>query len=1087
MIRKKQKDTKIFNYSLCLCIFVVFLSQVIPNSLALQNPSSYDLRSQQEDGRIQRELDRRRLERLKEAQQGRMAELERNRKNRELERDRAKAIQADIQLQALAESNRLNQEALELKGKGRYDEAIPLAKRALEVVKKALGPNHYTLVYHLNVLAELYNLKGQYDNAEPLLKKALAISEKEFGSDNLSVAQLLSKLAEVYYKKGNYVKAEPIYQRILAIGEKFLGPEHPFVAQSLDNLAALYKAKGDYAAAEPLYQRALLINEKALGPVQPDVAQSLDNLALLYYAKGDYAKAESLNQKSLEISKLLNNEAELYYTKGNYAAAEPLYQRALTIREKILGPEHADVAQLLNNLAALYQTKGDYAAAEPLYQRALKIREKVLGPEHADVAQSLNNLALLYQTEGDYARAEPLYQRTLAISEKALGLEHPYVAQTYNNLAALYQAKGDYARAESFYQKALTISEKVLESDHPYIAQLVNNLAALYQAKGDYAAAEPLIKRSLLIVEKALGSDHPHLAFLLNNLAALYRANGDISQSIRYQSRANAISERDLVRNLATGSERQKLLYLNKTSFELDLTLSLHLQSAPKDLTAKQMAMDIVLRRKGRALDAMTDSIAIVRRRAVGQAQALLDELARARFQFSTLTLKAPDRESYKNRKEVKALEEKMEKLEGKISDISTEFRILRSQFITLQEIQQTIPEDGALIEFVTYQPYDAKTREYGKSRYVVYLLTSEGEPLFAELGQAEAIEAAAKALRQSLPNSRTDVEKEVKPAARALDELVMRPIRGLLREKRRLLISPDGVLNLIPFDALVDEEGHYLVERYEISYLTSGRDLLRLQAKLESKSQPVVMADPDFAEGPGPKLGENAFEPLQRLSATAAEAAEIKAKLADARVLMQAQATKKALKEISRPSILHIATHGFFLKDEPVTPANEAQRIAVRKIGVSGEAELPAGVKLENPLLRSGLFFAGANSKGEESTLTALEAAGLDLWGTKLVVLSACDTGVGEVKNRDGVYGLRRALVLAGAESQMMSLWPVSDEGTRELMVGYYEALKSGEGRSAGLRRVRLEMLKNPKRSHPYYWASFIQSGEWANLDGKR
>jgi CHAT domain-containing protein len=150
----------------------------------------------------------------------------------------------------------------------------------------------------------------------------------------------------------------------------------------------------------------------------------------------------------------------------------------------------------------------------------------------------------------------------------------------------------------------------------------------------------------------------------------------------------------------------------------------------------------------------------------------------------------------------------------------------------------------------------------------------------------------------------------------------------------------------------------------------------------------------------------------------------------------------------------------------------------------------MAATARLENPLLRSGLALAGANqhkSGDDDGVLTAMEAAALDLWGTKLVVLSACNTGVGEVKNGDGVYGLRRALVLAGAETQVMSLWPVSDQGTRELMVEYYNGLKAGKGRSEALRQVQLRMQADPRRQHPYYWASFIVSGEWANLDGRR
>jgi CHAT domain-containing protein len=161
---------------------------------------------------------------------------------------------------------------------------------------------------------------------------------------------------------------------------------------------------------------------------------------------------------------------------------------------------------------------------------------------------------------------------------------------------------------------------------------------------------------------------------------------------------------------------------------------------------------------------------------------------------------------------------------------------------------------------------------------------------------------------------------------------------------------------------------------------------------------------------------------------------------------------------------MLHIASHGFFLQDTRET--------------------------VDNPLLRSGLALAGANlTHGHpgDGMLTALEASGLDLWGTKLVTLSACDTGIGEVRNGEGVYGLRRAFVLAGAETVVMSLWPVRDVVAREAMVAYYSGLRAGLGRGDALRQAQLAMLKRPGRQHPFYWASFIQSGEWANLDGKR
>ena len=196
-------------------------------------------------------------------------------------------------------------------------------------------------------------------------------------------------------------------------------------------------------------------------------------------------------------------------------------------------------------------------------------------------------------------------------------------------------------------------------------------------------------------------------------------------------------------------------------------------------------------------------------------------------------------------------------------------------------------------------------------------------------------------------------------------------------------------------------------------------------------------------------------------------------------------QATKAALRRAEAPRLLHIATHGFFLLDaaNSATPASP-------KPETNGTRAISASVKIENPLLRSGLALAGANlskSGDDDGILTALEASSLNLWGTKLVTLSACDTGVGEVKNGEGVYGLRRAFFLAGTESLVMSLWPVSDYVTRELMNEYYAGLKKGLGRGEALRQAQLAMLKRKDRQHPFFWASFIQSGEWANLDGKR
>ena len=518
------------------------------------------------------------------------------------------------------------------------------------------------------------------------------------------------------------------------------------------------------------------------------------------------------------------------------------------------------------------------------------------------------------------------------------------------------------------------------------------------------------------------------------------------------------LSERGAQAILFTSSEKQKLLYLNSLSGETNQYLSAHLKFAPNDTAALELALTTIFERKGRVSDAMAFEFATLRNRFNPNDQILLDDLKKVTSQLAQKILNGAENTSAeKHEKQIKELEEQKEKLEQEISRRSSEFRS-RIEPATISSIQATIPENAALIEFAIYRPFDPKAvgdneqKAFGEPRYVAYIIRRQGAIQWKDLGTAKNIDESIENLRQSLRDVK---RKDYKQLARVLDEKIMSPLRAFFGDAKHLLVSPDGNLSLIPFEALVDEKNQFLIENYSFTYLTSGRDLLRMQTKRESKSNLLLIANPLF----GAAASNTFFAPL---GGTMQEARSIKTIFPNADFLSGAQATETALKQTNAPQILHLATHGFFLED--------------KKIG--------------NPLLRSGLAFAGANSrKGEkdDGILTALEASGLNLWGTKLVVLSACDTGLGEVKNGEGVYGLRRAFVLAGTESLVMSLWSISDYATRELMTNYYKNLKNGLGRGASLRQVQLEMLKKPNRQHPFYWASFIQSGDWANLEGKR
>ena len=1063
----------------------------------------------------------------------------------------ARAADAAAQEGEIQEAKALDEQVAQLYAQGRYSEAIPLAQRALAIKEKVLGTEHPGTARALRLLGNLYRDSAAYAQAERLYRRALAIQEKVLGLAHPDTAMSLNNLAGLYHTMGAYTQAEPLYRRALAIHEKVLGPEHPDTARLLNNLAGLYQDMGAYTQAEPLLQRALAITEKTLGPDHPHTARSLNNLAELYRFTGAYGQAEPLYRRALAIHEKvlglehpdtatsLYNLAALYQDTGAYAEAEPLYQRALTIREKKLGPEHPDTATSLNNLAGLYQDMGAYTQAEPLYRRALAITEKSLGPDHPDTAASLNGLALLYSATGAYARAELLHQRALAITEKSLGPEHPATVRSLKNLALVYHSRGTYAQAELLYRRALAISEKTLGPSHPDTALALNNLAGLYHTTGAYTEAEPLYRRALAIHEKVLGPEHPATANSLNNLALLYRATGAYSQaeplyrralSIRESvlgpehphiavsltnlallhwaagrpttalpllERAQVIQEKNATGFLLTGSEARKQGYLQRLrgyTF-VNVTLSLALS----DDQATRLGLTSVLQAKGRVLDALTRGMASLWQRVSPEIRLLFDQFAAVAEQLSNLTYQGlGNLSSDAYRQRLRELAVKQEQLE---TELTTRSADVRGQVapLTFAAIQLTIPPDAALVEWFRFHPLDPKANDqngqWRAPRYVAYVLSRDGEPAVVDVGEAEVIERLIQDFRTGLSDPKSTFVKEV---ARELSDKLVKPLRPHLGHAERWFISPDGALNLVPFAALVDETGALLASQVEITYLTSGRDLLRFGDTPGANDEAVVVADPDYGKvtgllaeaNPGIQLsrsvdmdrGEMVFTPLP---GTAEEAKILKFLLnsKDENLLIQAKATEDRVKELHGPRILHVATHGFFLKD------NELPAAALKTVSFShDQGALPLG---ENPLLRSGLALAGANTRqsGEhdDGILTAAEVAQMDLRGTQLVVLSACETGVGEVQNGEGVYGLRRALVLAGAETQVASLWKVADDATKDLMVDYYQRLLKGEGRSAALRNAQLTMLNSYDRSHPYYWAAFVPIGNGAPLTQSR
>jgi len=849
-------------------------------------------------------------------------------------------------------------------------------------------------------------------------------------------------------------------------------------AQAAFDEATKLRDAGGYSEALARAEHALALREAVLGGSHPDVASCLSLVG------------------------------DLHRRKGNLAQAEPLIQRALAIQEAALGPNHPSVAQSLNNLAVLYMYQGLFGRASPLLQRTLAIQEAALGPHHVTLGETLTYLARSDVEQGLYDRAEPLFQRALAIREAALGKSHPDVAQTLNNLANLYTDHGLYGRAEPLYQRALTLREAAFGKSHPMIAESIHNLANLYMEQGLYDRAEPRYQRALALYEATLGKNHPTLAAALANLARMRLAQHRLADALPLYTRAFATSEQRL-RHEALGFSESRLASFLQHLREGEQTLYTLLREYPKDVRVQRLALGAALLLKGRSVEE-TANISHTLYRGLGpEDRDTLERLRGLRIQLASLSLAGPGSLSpgdYQQR--LKSLADEGDLLEADLAKRSAPLRALTALpplAEIVDRVAAALPKDGALVEFIAYadkpflpKPGKPHTRPSSQLRYLALVLFPDASTRAVALGPAEPIDRAASHLRNALANR----DASFQLTAQELYQRAFQPLLPLLGKTRRLFLSPDSQLGAVPFAALHDGHG-FLLDSFDFSYLTSGRELLTRPQDIPPSSSVFVLADPDFNASPRPASSASGNIPLLAESADSLdrffstlradpvsstwvplpgsrqEAESIQRLLPQAQLFLGPEATKQRLLQLSTPGILHLATHGFFLEDAP-TPEGSRGVGHFGALGDNRQASHP-----RNPLLRSGLALAGASepskSRPAAALVTALELAGLDLWGTQLVVLSACDTGRGEVQLGQGVQGLRRALVVAGAETVVMSLWKVKDDSTRLLMESYYRNLLAGQGRASALREAMRSLRAS--RPHPHDWAPFIALGSNAPL----
>ena len=934
------------------------------------------------------------------------------------------------------------------KEEGRYAEAEPLYLKSLPVLSNAFGQTSVEYTRCFYTLGSMYIDMGRYDYAEGMVAAAVNFYKTILGQDSPDYLGALGSMALVYQGQAKYDKAEQI---LIALKNYFNSKENPDkeTIQTLENnLGELYRNMGDYEKAEP----AMLEAVKLAGDNTLAAASSYNNLALTQKALGKYSEAEISYKKSIAIYKYLNktnhpdytnplnNLGELYRIMGRLQEAVDAFEEVIAIRKKLLGTDHPNYANALNNLALVEYAIGRYPDAEKHLLECKDIYKKILGDKDKFYANSLNNLGSVYNAENNLPKAEESYKECLQIYKEMYGETSDKYGVYLGGLAATYRKMKKYDECISLTKQSLEILKNKLGENHYDYIETDYNLAETFREFGNYEEAEKhyltSIKGYLFLIEKYFPSlsEQEKTSFYYTVSIAFETYNSFVIQMV------NEFPEKNHDALISRMYDNQLVI----KSLLLKETGKVKIQIAASE--NKQLKEDY-------------DQLVKMRENIVQQYRLSAEDLLESGIDLP------------KMEKDANELEQKI----TAASNISVKKENAASP--SWKDIQTKLKANECAVEIVRTDFYTKGV--WTDSIYYSALIVDKAGtvPKFVFIKNGNKLEGNV--LAKYSQAIKTKTEEDVSYNA------LWKPLKDAVGKAEKIYFSPDGVYQQMNMYTLKNPDTKkYLIEETNISLVTNTEDLLQSSVASASKKAEIFSyPDYDFISttevASAEPLSRYGFSHLKELPGTKIEADSItkilRANNWKVNVHLQKEATEEAIKKISDPQILHIATHGFFLKD--------VDENASDVIGLQSQ------IVKENPLLRSGLMLAGAaatardsmvdNTK-EDGILTAYEAAGLDLTHTDLVVLSACETGLGEMYNGQGVYGLQRAFMVAGAKSVIMSLWVVDDFATQELMSNFYrEWLKdpTSENKQKAFRTAQLKLKE--KFPQPYYWGAFVMVGK--------
>jgi CHAT domain-containing protein/tetratricopeptide (TPR) repeat protein len=820
-------------------------------------------------------------------------------------------------------------------------------------------------------------------------------------------------------------------------------------------------ASNKFNLAEQSFKVAKVLYEQDGKNTTDNYSQTISDLGLLYQSRGRYTKAKPFDEDAIKLREnsenkgmlivSMNNNAVLKKETGFYTEAETDFKKALELAKT--QNDQLAKALICNNIAMTYLDMNKLKDAESFMNTCITEASSVLKDNSSNAIKLQINLANIYRFEKKYDDAEKLYLKAIEVKEKKLGA-HPDLAHLKKGLAQLYMEMGKNSEVEKLLQSAYDINKRKLGESNPATVSTQQELANFYRFNNNAAKALELMEKVVVKKKEIYGENHPNYIQALEDLALTQWQNNKIAET-----KANYKIVIDNTLNYINTffhslNDNEKTLYWEKTNTRLQRFYSFA-QTNAADASLTQQLYNTVINTKGFLLSNSSKIRNII--------SLSTDESLKAAYK-QWLETKENLNQAYQLSKEelvqeninVDSLKRRADELERELSQKSALFNESNNEkTVTYATIQQQLKAGEAAVEILELNEY--KNGFTGNDKYIALLLT-QTELKLIELGDAKSIQGAIGDFR-----TKTIDQKPENEAYAATWKLLDEQLNGITK----LYLSLDGAYHQLSINALKDGAGKYLVDKYSLQFTGNTKDIISVKQTESASVKPTTA----FLIG-NPQYGTNGV--VAQLPGTEAEVKNITKLLTTYKVKTTAlygpDATESKVKEINSPSILHIATHGYFLAD-----LDQLETTKILGVDVSAAKE--------NPLLRSGVLLANCENvfdenfhpspNSENGILTAYEAMSLNLDKTDLVVLSACETGLGSVKQGEGVYGLQRAFLIAGAKSIIMSLWSVSDAATMELMTLFYtNYAKSGNKQQAFSDAIK--QLK-VKYKEPFFWSAFV------------